>query len=419
MFDAAVLPNHHAPMPAAADADDAASPLAGLLAALRLGLWPRPGGEEAELLARVADWDSLVRLAEQHDVGSLAWRGLGALPSPPVDDEPLARLRQRRERAVRSSLRQVAALARAMDSLAERGIPCLVIKGVPLAQRLYGDACARHALDIDLLVAKETFAAARAALLASGFHLHLGFPETRSRRRWYAKVEKAETFLGHRVCIELHRRLLANPGFIDAEFDGLFERRASVRIGATCYPTLGAQDEMLYLMCHGAGHGWRQLKWLCDAALCLRGMDAGGRARAAASAASAGADAAWESMLLACRDALGLSFAGPEPAGSRRAAMIARSLPEIWRSGRMPPIWRKIPLRIALKPNARFALHELSRLMVEPDDWGRVHLPDSLFYLYFLLRPALWAKDALLAREPRGDALDQGAAGDRSQSGSG
>lgn len=350
------------------------------------------------MLGSAADWAAVAHLAIQHDVGSLVWQGLGSLPRPSVDGEPLARLRQQREDAVRRGLRQVAALARAVGGLAERDIPCLVLKGVPLAQRLYGDACARQALDIDLLVAKDEFAAARAVLVASGFRLHLGFPETPSRRRWYAKVEKAETFVGHGVCIELHRRLLANPSFMDAEFGGLFERRSDVRIGAIRYPTLGTIDEMLYLMCHGAGHGWRQLKWLCDAALCLRAMDAGARARAAARAKAAGIDAAWQSMLLACRSALGLSLPGPEPPGSRRATMIARSLPDIWRSGRMPPLWRKIPLRIALKPNPRFALHELSRLMVEPEDWGRVQLPDRLFYLYFLLRPLLWAKDALLAR---------------------
>ena len=387
-------------MPAAAAAD-AESPLAGLLAALRLGLWPRPDGEESALLGRVADWDAVVRLAIQHDVGSLVWQGLKSLPCPPIDGEPLARLRQQREDAVRRGLRQIAALARAVGGLAERDIPCLVIKGVPLAQRLYGDACARQALDIDLLVAKDAFAAARAVLVANGFRLRLGFPETPSRRRWYARVEKAETFHGRGVCIELHQRLLANPTFMDADFDGLFERRSGVRIGANRYPTLGAVDEMLYLMCHGAGHGWRQLKWLCDAALCLRGMDAGGRTTAAIGAEAAGIEAAWKSMLLACRDALGLCLSGPEAPAGRRAAMIAASLPAIWRSGRMPPIWRKIPLRIALKPSPRFALHELSRLMVEPEDWARVQLPDSLFYLYFLLRPVLWAKDAVGARMAR------------------
>ena len=387
-------------MPVAA-AVTAPRPLAGLLAALRLGLWPRHDGEEAELLARVRDWDAVVRLAVQHDVASLTWRGLRTLPCSPVCGEPLALLRQQRQRAVRVGLRQVAALARAVGALAERDIPCLVIKGAPLAQRLYGDACARQALDIDLLVAPEAFAGARATLSGIGFRLRLGFPETPARRRWYAKVEKAETFHGHGVCIELHQRLLANPSFMEVRFGGLYERRSTVRIGAACFPVLGVEDEMLYLMCHGAGHGWRQLKWLCDAALCLRSMEAGSRARAAGRAEAAGIDAVWGSTLLACRDALDLPLSGAGAPGGRRAAMIAESLPEIWRTGRWPPLWRKVPLRVAVKPTVRFALHELSRLMVETEDWQRVHLPDGLFYLYFLLRPLLWAKDALWGPRPR------------------
>ena len=56
--------------------------------------------------------------------------------------------------------------------------------------------------------------------------------------------------------------------------------------------------------------------------------------------------------------------------------------------------------RVALKPSLRFAAHELARLVVVPEDWQRVNLPDRLFYLYFLLRPWLRAVDALQAAKP-------------------
>ena len=287
---------------------------------------------------------------------------------------------------------------RSVDALAARDIPCLVIKGVPLAQRLYGDAFARDALDIDLWVPPEAAIAAGAALVESGFGLRLGFPETPARRRWYRRVEKAETFRGFGVTIELHQRLLANPCLIDGRFEPLFERRTQVRIGGAHFPTLAPVDDALYLLCHGAGHGWRLLKWLCDAALCLHSLGAADRQHAAARAREAGIEAIWGSTLIACREALGLDLPGTadeERVSGRGSTMIAAELPDFWRTGRWPPLWRKVPQRLAMKPSLRFALHELSRLMVETDDWRRVNLPDSLFYLYFLLRPLLWAKDAL------------------------
>lgn len=387
--------------------------LAGLLAGLRLGLGAVGGRtdsargvrelegdarQESALLARVTDWGALARLGAWHQVPGLLLRGLLSVPLPPAAGGALAHLRQKRDGAVRLSLRQLAALGRSADCLAQHDVPYLVLKGLPLAQRLYGDAFARDALDIDLLVPPEAAATARSALIEAGFDLRLGFPETPARRRWHGRVEKAETFRGHGVTIELHQRLLANPHYIDARFERLFRDRSSVRIGTATYPTLGLDDDLLYLMCHGAGHGWRRLKWLCDLALCLRDLEADGRNAVAASAAEAGIDAVWGSTLLACRCAFGLSLPAGDVPGGRRAAMVAATLPALWRTGRWPPLWRKVPQRFALKPNLRFAMHELARLMLETDDWRRVALPDRLFYLYFLLRPLLWAKDALRPR---------------------
>ena len=392
--------------------DDAPDALTGLLAGLRLGLAVVGGRavnargvrelegdarQESARLARVTDWDALAELGAWHQVSGLLLRGLLSVPLPPAAEGAIAHLRQKRDRAVRLSLRQLAALGRA-NCLAQHDVPYLVLKGLPLAQRLYGDAFARDALDIDLLVPPEAAATARSALIEAGFGLRLGFLETPARRRWHGRVEKAETFRGHGVTIELHQRLLANPHFIDARFERLFRDRSSVRIGTATYPTLGPDDDLLYLICHGAGHGWRRLKWLCDVALCLRGMEAEGRNAMSARAAEAGIDAVWGSTLLACRCAFELPLPTAEVPGGRRATMVAATLPALWRTGRWPPLWRKVPQRFALKPSLRFGLHELARLMLETDDWRRVNLPDRLFYLYFLLRPLLWAKDALRPR---------------------
>ena len=74
-------------------------------------------------------------------------------------------LKRIRERTMRHGLAQLAALKRATGLLAAADIPCLVLKGLPLGQRLYGHPLARMARDIDLLVAPRTFQAAERMLL--------------------------------------------------------------------------------------------------------------------------------------------------------------------------------------------------------------------------------------------------------------
>ena len=388
-----------------ASAAEPATPLDGLLAALRLSL-PLGGDARADaaLLGQVADVDGIAALAARHRVRGLLVRGASRQQEDGAGG-PLAALAASCLRNAAPSLTfqraslQLSSLRRLASSLRERETPFLVLKGLPLAQRLYGDPFVREAGDIDLLVAPESFAKSREAVLATGFWPEMSFDETPARVRWAQRVRKEETFVRNDIRLELHRRVLGNPHYFDAPFAKFHERRACVAIGGERYPTLPPDEELVYLMCHGAGHGWMQLKWLCDVALCLKGSDEAELARIAARCRQAGIGAVWDSALAACR-ALGVESTSPS-AGTvdgRRGEAVARMLPEVWRSGRWPPLWRKVALRAALKPNLRFAAHELARLMVVPEDWRRVNLPDRLFFLYFFLRPWFHAVDALAGR---------------------
>ena len=388
-----------------ASAAEPATPLDGLLAALRLSL-PLGGDARADaaLLGQVADVDGIAALAARHRVRGLLVRGASRRQEDGAGG-PLAALAASCLRNAAPSLTfqraslQLSSLRRLALNLRERETPFLVLKGLPLAQRLYGDPFVREAGDIDLLVAPESFAKSREAVLATGFWPEMSFDETPARVRWAQRVRKEETFVRNDIRLELHRRVLGNPHYFDAPFAEFHERRAWVAIGGERYPTLPPDEELVYLMCHGAGHGWMQLKWLCDVALCLKGSDEAELARIAARCRQAGIGAVWNSALAACR-ALGVESTSPS-AGTvdgRRGEAVARMLPEVWRSGRWPPLWRKVALRAALKPNLRFAAHELARLMVVPEDWRRVNLPDRLFFLYFFLRPWFHAVDALAGR---------------------
>ena len=225
---------------------------------------------------------------------------------------------------------------------------------------------------------------------------------------------KTQTFtLGDgatRVAVELHWRLLANPHYIDTAFNSLYQRRSSTRLGNTPMPTLGETDEFVHLMCHGVGHNWRRLKWLADVALLLSAMDEDQYRRVAERCGAAHIDAVLESTVGACRRAFQVQPPARRHAqtGRRRAAIVLRSLPRTWRTGNMPPFWWKVPLRLALKPSARFACHELLRALTKPVDWQRIDLPDRLFFLYFLLRPVFaigdWMTKAWRERRAQGKA---------------
>ena len=378
------------------------APLGGLLAGLRLGIGVGDPEADLEALSRVDDWNAVVALARRHRVVPLLLRGTQNGAADLVSDSGIEPgLKRIRERTMRHGLAQIGALKRATGLLAAADIPCLVLKGLPLSQRLYGHPLARSARDIDLLVAPRTFQAAERVLLKNGWRRVVpSFPETPARNRWYRRFRHEHVLAGPGGSLDLHRRLSHNPFYIDVPFESLLAASVQVEIGAHSFRTLGQEDDLLYLMCHGARHYWTNLVWLCDMAVVLASIGPERLKRVSARCRQAGLSSILASTLLLCGAALHVRLprgAAPLPAGGWRAAWIARFSERAWCdedatrfSGGLDWIGQRVFWLIA-KPDSRTILHEIASVFVGPRDWWRLDLPDRLFYLYFPLRPLLRA----------------------------
>ena len=220
-------------------------------------------------------------------------------------------------------------MRRAARALAGRGIPVLVLKGLPLAQRLYGTPFARGSVDIDLLVPPDAVTAAERALIGAGWRRSMpDFRETPLRTRWYETLVRDVWLDGPGGRLELHRRLLGNPFVFDPPFADLAGRGATVTLGGRAFPTLGDADQLLYLACHGLSHYWARLKWLCDLAALLGAMHDADIETAVARGRAEGLDAALAPALTLCREALHVE--PPRAASALRAgagAVVVRGAP--------------------------------------------------------------------------------------------
>ena len=374
------------------------APFAGLLAGLRLALGT--GSREADIaaLAGVADWMAVAGLARRHRVGALLLSGARAV-SVSGAEAALAGLHRRT--TVRG-LGQLAGLRQATECLAENGIPSLVLKGLPLSQRLYGTPLARECVDIDLLVPPDAAGAAEQALSNGGWRLlKPSFPPTPARNRCYDRFVKDRLFVGPGGALELHHRLVSNPFLLRTSFERLRANAARVEIGGRRFATLADHDLLVYLAVHGQLHRWSRMKWLCDAAALLASID-GDRFEAAVERCrqeNLELEPALGVALLLCRESfhVGLPAAAASPpvgGWARSASCLTRRIWDQPRGGRgLRGVARRIDelrLALAMRPSWRVAAHELSRLCIAPYDLGRVNLPDWLFFLYVPLRPVLW-----------------------------
>jgi hypothetical protein len=149
------------------------------------------------------------------------------------------------------------------------GLPGVVLKGALLAERLYERPSTRPTTDIDLLVRETDLDKAADALRAVGYRRSEAESETHFRNE------------GHHLhllregapCVELHFHAFRGFGGT-LRSEPLIERSISVptsvsdgRGAFSELRVLSAEDELVYLATHAAGHRFMRFGWLYDLSL--------------------------------------------------------------------------------------------------------------------------------------------------------
>ena len=144
----------------------------------------------------------------------------------------------------------------------KENIRLLFLKGPHLGHELYGDLSLRTSHDLDILVPPEDFDKAEKLLLEAGYENDNPLPTVLNSRRWrehhgkYFHPEK-------KMIVEIHWRLNPPPSK-DPTFEELWERKQLCSFSHHPLFMLGEEDLYMFLIKHGARHGWFRLRWLLD-----------------------------------------------------------------------------------------------------------------------------------------------------------
>lgn len=358
----------------------------------------------------------MLRLVERHRVAGLVAPALAGLAVP---ERCRAAIARHAARIARHNLALAAEAVRLTRRLADAGIPAACLKGATLAQIAHGSLALRHAKDIDLLVPAEAAPRVAALLEAEGYRRTLPAPRV-GPDRLAAWCRRAKNFSHHHAAtgieVELHWRLLDDPGQFGAAPPP--EAWVAVPIGdGLSLHTLARDDLLIYLLGHGAHHGWFRLKWLADIATLAAGLSVADLAALLERAEGRGVGrAAAQGLVLAAllwpRDlpeglveaagrgalrrliGLGLAALCDEAEPSRRAFGPTRiRLGHYW----LAPGWR-----------SRWSV--LLGQIDSAEDWAMLRLPRGLGWLYPALRLPLWLSRLMRRRAATGS----GAADSRS-----
>ncbi len=163
-------------------------------------------------------------------------------------------------------VRQLIGLA---DLLNEHNIPFISFKGPLLSQQIYGDPTVRISHDLDVLVAVEDVDRINQLLLHNGYCYH-------DRYRWPLKKRQQELFvesvqhISYRhlktgILLEIHWTILTEIPFSQEKLKTVIANNSrTTEFHGRKINVFTAEINLLYLIMHGAKHGWQRLKWLVD-----------------------------------------------------------------------------------------------------------------------------------------------------------
>jgi hypothetical protein len=205
---------------------------------------------EADLdeLEQAVDWITFIPLAIRHGV-------LGMLPKPPG--------REFREQ-VREQFALTAELLRLLPLFEAQRLPVVPLKGPVLATTIYGDVGVRASSDLDLLIHKQDVRRTHDLLLSEGYRLHSILP-------WPGDLRNKESELSFEredggVRVDLHWSLIPEYLPQPVNEERLWTNLQPTQLGGREVMSLGDEDLLLFLCCHGAKHLWERLSWICDTA---------------------------------------------------------------------------------------------------------------------------------------------------------
>lgn len=213
------------------------------------------------------DWDRLWDLGHLHEVVPLLAETLPAASGDAVPSEWLARALKRRHVTLNTNARLGEALHSILRGMAAAGLPAMPVKGLVIAEGIYGSLAARPCADLDVLVQPEDMPTAREVLRDLGF-VQREVPGYKALVHEFHDPAWGRGAGREHIRVELHWALWADS---DRRLgtDGLWERSVAGLLLDQPVRTLSPEDTLLHLSIHRTRSALR-LRWVADVAELLR-----------------------------------------------------------------------------------------------------------------------------------------------------
>jgi hypothetical protein len=288
-------------------------------------------------------------------------------------------------------------------------IYAIFLKGILLSRQYYGDIGLRNVVDIDVWVEENNFKKVEDFLRSLGYVGTLDKYDLHSKQLTFLRQTTHDEIFYNESdrsapVVELHwklRNALRNFKFDTNADRGLL---SSVEENGRSFSVFNHVDQFIFLSVHGAEHAWFKVKWLVDLVHLIKAIELD-----------------WEKVVMRAKELNSLKevrlawelldqFYGlqkPNPIRQIKLSFLDRLrlkyiLQQLVYNGQFCDTKKEKILNVlytvSLNKKSLLSKELVYKNLTNTTDWLTLRLPESLFFLYFPLRPFIWVYRKLKGR---------------------
>lgn len=207
------------------------------------------------------NWKKFVDLCAHHNVIPLVYKKIRSEGEGIFPDETIALLKDLYHKIVQWNFIQANQLKKVLRILEENNIKGIPVKGPAISVQAYGDIGNRMFQDLDLLIFPEDFIDVYNILNTEGYEPAVELSE--KKKKLWRRYRKDLEFKKGKTLIDIHQRLSQGYSLFDLT-EELVERCDSVDILDKSLRVLSAEDTLIYLSINGTKDEWFKLRMITD-----------------------------------------------------------------------------------------------------------------------------------------------------------
>jgi len=281
-------------------------------------------------------------------------------------------------------------------TLIEQNIKHIFFKGSLLSFELYNDIGFRNFRDIDLLVDKENIDKATTIIKNCSYSLFEPEQELNKLQKKINYKISHHYHLRHNslpIDIELHWNLTNPKSFLSIPTKRILNNRIKLQIQDYNLPYISKSENIIFLAAHGAIHQWYRLFWLKDFSVLISKTNNKDLYKIYELSKKLKLDRCFLQACILSQQLYNISLPTFLTSGSIKLKLLyipikSIAITELKQRGILGKL-NYVLYRLNLKPDYKYYFHLVYRLRTHFSDWEILKLPNSLFFLYYPLRPLL------------------------------